>query len=200
MVVYWLDIAMAGRGEITELLIAWRGGDRAVAQQLVPALYNELHKIAHGALRRRPGEHTIQTTALVNEAFLKLMDGAGPDCRDRCHFLALCAQVMRRILVDSVRERMAVKRGGGTWRVVLDEAAFPGALTGAEFLDLDRALCALAKVDPRKSKGIELRFFGGLSVEETAEELGISKETALRDWRFARAWLSAELKGSQGHG
>ena len=191
---------MGGRGEITELLMAWRAGNRAVAQQLVPALYNELHKIAHGALRRRPGEHTLQTTALVNEAFLKFADGIGPDCRDRCHFLALCAQVMRRILVDSARARLAAKRGGGSWRVVFDENAFPGPLTAAECVELDDALTALARVDQRKSKGIELRFFGGLTVEETAEELGISRETALRDWRFARAWLTAELKGSQQHG
>src|SRR5690349_14458253 len=105
---------MAGGGEITQLLLAWRGGDAAAAQQLIPALYDELHRIAHGALRRRPGEHTLQTTALLNEAFLKLADGIGPNCRDRSHFLALCAQVMRRILVDSARARLSAKRGGGS--------------------------------------------------------------------------------------
>jgi RNA polymerase sigma factor (TIGR02999 family) len=183
-------------GEITKLLVSWRNGNEDAAEQLFPALYNELHKIAHGALRRRPGEHTLQTTALLNEAFVKLTDGTGPDCCDRSHFLALCAQVMRRVLVDSARARLAAKRGGGAWRVAFDENALPGALMPAEFLRLDDALTALSKLDPRKSKGIELRFFGGLSVEETAEALNISRETALRDWRFARAWLSAELKGA----
>src|SRR5690348_1582073 len=127
---------MAGRGDITDLLIAWRAGDRVAVEQLIPALYTELHKIAHGALRRRPAEHTLQTTALVNEAFLKFADGVGPDCRDRSHFLAICAQVMRRILVDSARARLAAKRGGGEWRVAFDESTFPGALTAAEFVAL----------------------------------------------------------------
>lgn len=190
----------AVQGDITQLLIAWREGDRQVVDGLVPSVYSELHRIAHGAIRRRPGERTLQTTALVNEAFVKLAESAGVSCRDRSHFLAMCAQLMRRILVDSARARLASKRGGGAWRVSFDEDAHGGSFTAAEMVRLDDALTALARSDPRKSQAIELRFFGGLSVEEAAAVLGISRETALRDWRFARAWLRNEMTGPNHHG
>ena len=187
-------------GEITRLLTAWRGGERDALNQLIPAVYLELRRMAHRAMRRQAGEHTLQTTALVNEAFLKLAQAADVACCDRSHFLALCAQLMRRILVDSARARISAKRGGGAWRVQFNEDIHLGELTPAELVRLDDALASLAQRDARKSKGIELRFFGGLSVNQTAELLGISRETALRDWRFARAWLRSELSGAVSDG
>ncbi len=183
-------------GEITRLLTAWRSGQGDALNQLVPALYPELRRMAHKAMRRQAGEHTLQTTALINEAFVKLAQAADVQCRDRSHFLAVCAQVMRRILVDSARARVSAKRGGGAWRVQFDEDIHLGELTPAGLVRLDDALTVLAQIDARKSKAIELRFFGGLSVDETAEVLGISRETALRDWRFARAWLKSEMDGA----
>ena len=181
------------QGEITRLLTAWHGGEPEALNQLMPALYEELRRVAHRAMRRQAGEHTLQTTALVNEAFLKLTQAADVSCRDRSHFLALCAQLMRRILIDSARARMSAKRGGGAWRVQFDEDIHLGELTPADLVRLDDALKVLAHIDRRKSKAIELRFFGGLTVVEAAEALGISRETALRDWRFARAWIRSEM-------
>jgi RNA polymerase sigma factor (TIGR02999 family) len=183
-------------GEVTRLLIAWRGGEREALDQLVPAVYTEIHRIAHRAMRRQVAGHTLQTTALINEAFLKLAQAADVPCRDRAHFLAICAQVMRRILIDAARGRVSAKRGGGAWRVQFDEDIYLGGLTPQDLVRLDDALTVLAQVDARKSKAIELRFFGGLTVDETAEALGISRETALRDWRFARAWLRNEMSGA----
>ena len=182
-------------GEVTRLLLAWRGGEREALNQLVPAVYTEIHRIAHRAMRRQAVEHTLQTTALINEAFLKLAQAGDVPCRDRAHFLAVCAQVMRRILIDAARGRVSAKRGGGAWRVQFDEDIHFGDLTPADLVRLDDALTVLARVDERKSKAIEMRFFGGLTVEETAEALGVSRETALRDWRFARAWLRSEMSG-----
>jgi RNA polymerase sigma-70 factor, ECF subfamily len=186
--------------EISRLLIAWRDGEPEALNQLVPAVYAELRRVAHGAMRRQAGEHTLQTTALINEAFLKLAPAVDVPCRDRAHFLALCAQVMRRILVDSARARISAKRGGGAWRVQFDEDLHAGGLTRVDVMRLDDALIALARVDARKAKAIELRFFGGLSVDDVAEALGVSRETVLRDWRMARAWLKSELSraGSDG--
>jgi RNA polymerase sigma factor (TIGR02999 family) len=185
-----------GPGEITRLLVAWRGGEQEAFNELVSALYGELRRVAHRAMGRQAGQHTLQTTALINEAFLKLAQAADVPCRDRAHFLALCAQTMRRILVDSVRMRLSEKRGGSAERVPFNEEFHLDDLTPGSLLRLDDALTALARVDERKSKAIELRFFGGLSVEETAEVLGISRETALRDWRFARAWLISQMGGT----
>jgi RNA polymerase sigma factor (TIGR02999 family) len=193
-------MSSSASGEITRLLIAWQGGEPEALNQLVPALYGELRRMAHRAMHRQAGEHTLQTTALVNEAFLKLTQAADVSCRDRSHFLALCAQLMRRILVDSARARISAKRGGGAWRVQFDEDIHLGELTPAEVVRLDDALSVLAQIDPRKSRAIELRFFGGLSVDEAAEALGISRETALRDWRFARAWLKSEMSGAPSNG
>ena len=144
----------------------------------------------------RPGEHTLQTTALINEAFVKLAQAADVHVATGRIFLRVCAQLMRRILVDSARARVSAKRGGGAWRVQFDEDIHLGELTPAGLVRLDDALTVLAQIDARKSKAIELRFFGGLSVDETAEVLGISRETALRDWRFARAWLKSEMDGA----
>jgi RNA polymerase sigma factor (TIGR02999 family) len=180
-------------GEITRLLSSWRGGEQEALHQLVPLVYSELRRIAHRSLNHHRRAPTLQTTALLNEAFLKLAQAGGLPCRDRAHFLALCAQVMRRILVDSARARISAKRGGGNWCVQFDEDLHAGAMKPEDLLRLDDALTALAQIDARKSKAIELRFFGGLSVDEAAEFLGISRETALRDWRFARAWLKSEM-------
>jgi RNA polymerase sigma-70 factor, ECF subfamily len=187
-------------GEVTRLLMAWRGGQEQALNRLVPMLYTELRQAAHRSRRRQVAGQTLQTTALVNEVFVKLAQAAGVTARDRAHFLALCAQVMRRILVDAARSRLSAKRGGGGWCVQFDENFHVGELTPADMARLDDALDTLARVDPRKSKAIELRFFGGLSVEETAEVLGISRETALRDWRFARAWLKSEMNGTEPDG
>jgi RNA polymerase sigma-70 factor, ECF subfamily len=184
-------------GEVTRLLIAWRGGQDEALNRLVPMLYAELRQAAHRSRRRQSAEHTLQTTGLVNEAFVKLAQAGNLTVHDRAHFLALCAQVMRRILVDAARARFSGKRGGGAWRVQFDENFHGGELTAGDIARLDDALTALGRVDPRKSKAIELRFFGGLSVEETAEALDISRETALRDWRFARAWLKSEMNGAE---
>jgi RNA polymerase sigma-70 factor, ECF subfamily len=187
-------------GEVTRLLMAWRGGQEQALNRLVPMLYTELRQAAHRSRGRQIAGQTLQTTALVNEVFVKLAQAAGVTARDRAHFLALCAQVMRRILVDAARSRLSAKRGGGGWCVQFDENFHVGELTPADMARLDDALDTLARVDPRKSKAIELRFFGGLSVEETAEVLGISRETALRDWRFARAWLKSEMNGTEPDG
>jgi RNA polymerase sigma factor (TIGR02999 family) len=175
--------------------MAWRGGQEEALNRLVPMLYAELRQAAHRSRRRQGAGQTLQTTALVNEAFVKLAQAAEIAARDRAHFLALCAQVMRRILVDAARARLSTKRGGGAWRVQLNENVHAAELTPGEVARLDDALTTLARVDPRKSKAIEMRFFGGLSVEETAQVLGVSRETALRDWRFARAWLKSEMNG-----
>jgi RNA polymerase sigma-70 factor, ECF subfamily len=184
-------------GEITRLLKAWRGGEQEAFNRLVPMLYSELRQTARWFRRRRGAGQTLQTTVLVNEVFLRLAQAADVTARDRAHFLALCAQVMRRILVDAARTRLSAKRGGGRACLQFDENLHVGELTPGDITRLDDALNALAQVDPRKSKAIELRFFGGLSVEETAEALGISRETALRDWRFARAWLKSEMNGAE---
>ena len=187
-------------GEVTRLLMAWRGGQEQALNRLVPMLYAELRQAAHRSRRRQIAGQTLQTTALVNEVFVKLAQAADVTARDRAHFLALCAQVMRRILVDAARSRLSAKRGGGAWCVQFDENFHIGELTSADVARLDDALTKLAHVDPRKSKAIELRFFGGLSAEETAEVLDISRETALRDWRFARAWLKSEMNGAESDG
>ena len=186
-----------GRGEITRLLSAWGQGERAALGEAVPLIYAELRRLAHRHMRAQPLEHSLQTTALVNEAYLRLAD-ARVKCKDRLHFLAICGQLMRRILVDFARARGALKRGGYICRVEFDEGL--RAAGSADLTRLDDALNALARVDPRKAKVIELRFFGGLSVEESAQSLGVSRETLLRDWRLARAWLKSELSRGCPHG
>lgn len=181
--------------EVTQLLQAWGEGDQAALDRLMPLVYQELRRIAkHHMARERPG-HTLQTTALVNEVYLRLVDERKVSWQDRAHFFAICARTMRRILVDFARSRLYQKRGGGEERVSLDESLIVVGGPGHHLLALDDALTHLAAHDPRKSQVVELRFFGGLSVEETAEALKISPETVMRDWKMAKAWLYRELGG-----
>ena len=183
--------------ETTQLLRAWASGDQNALEQLTPRVYRELRRIAgHFMQNERPGR-TIQATALVHEAYLKLIDVTNVDWQHRAHFFAIAAQVMRHILLDSARRRVAVKRGGAMPRINLDEVPDIGSSRARELIALDDALNVLAKVDPRKAQVIELRFFAGLSVEETAEVLKVSPDTVLRDWKLARAWLLAELSGAE---
>jgi RNA polymerase sigma factor (TIGR02999 family) len=179
--------------ETTQLLRAWAAGDRDALEQLTPRVYDELRRIAGHFMRsQRPGR-TIQTTALVHEAYLKLIDVNNVDWQHRAHFFAVSAQIMRRILLDRARRSTAAKRGGAMPRVNLDELPDVGSGPARELVALDDALNTLAEIDPRKARVVELRFFGGLSVPETAAVLKVSPETVLRDWKLARSWLLAEL-------
>ena len=184
--------------EVTRLLRAWGGGDQAAMDQLAPLVYEELHRMAKGYMRReRPGQ-TLQTTALVHEAYLRLVDVTNVRWQDRAHFFAISAQMMRRILVDMARARTSVKRGGHVPRVNLDEIPEISSGRARELIAIDEALNILAGLDPRKARVIELRFFGGLSVEETAEVLKISPQSVMRDWKLAKAFLKRELNGRSG--
>jgi len=187
-------MATEGGPEITALLAAWRDGEPGALDRLMELAYPELCRLAHQQLgRRRPGE-SLESAALANEAFLKLVRSGGIDCENRAHFLALCAQVMRRILVDHARQRASAKRGADAPRVPLDDVVVSGDVANrVEVLDLDAALDVLAGLDHRKSRLVELRYFAGLTLEEAARVLNISVETAKRDWRLAKAWLLAEL-------
>lgn len=179
--------------ETTQLLRAWAGGDELALEQLTPRVYDELRRIAgHFMQNEQPGR-TIQTTALVHEAYLKLIDVTNVDWQHRAHFFAIAAEIMRHILMDRARRRVAAKRGGAAPRVNLDEIPDIGSGRARELIALDDALVALKQMDPRKARVVELRFFAGLSVEETAEVLRVSSDTVKRDWRLARAWLLAEL-------
>jgi RNA polymerase sigma factor (TIGR02999 family) len=181
--------------QVTDLLIAWSDGDKAAYDQLVPLVYDELHRLAHRYMsRERPG-HTLQTTALVDEAYLRLVDEK-IRWQNRSHFFAIAAHVMRRILVDYARRRGYAKRGGGAQQVELDEAMLMARERSSELVALDDALKRLAEFDARKSRVVELRFFGGLSVEETADVLKVSVNTIKRDWSTARAWLYKEVTTS----
>ncbi len=180
--------------QVTELLGRWRKGDGAALGELMPLVYNELRRLAHRQMRReRPG-HTLQTTDLANEAYLRLVGSHQVDWQDRVHFFAVAAQIMRHLLVDRARARRYVKRGGGARQVTLDETAIISQRRGTEMLALDEALTRLAALDERKSKIVELRYFGGLSAEEVAEVLGVSTITVKREWLKAKAWLYRELK------
>ena len=172
-------------------------GDEEALSSLVSLLYPELRRIARRYLGRRPAGHTLESAALVNEAYLKLVRAGGIRCENRVHFVALCSQIIRRILVDHARERGYAKRGGSAVRVPLDEAVLGARARGIELLALDEALESLSKIDTRKGSVVELRYFGGLSVEETALIMGISPETVKRDWRMAKAWLLAAMTGEQ---
>jgi RNA polymerase sigma factor (TIGR02999 family) len=179
--------------DLTRLLKAGGKGDRVALDQLTPAIYGELHRRAHNYMKdERPGR-TLQTTALVHEAWIRLFDASATNWKDRAHFFAIAAQVMRHVLVDGARSRRREKRGGSSQRVDLDGAAQVSTSRDRELIDIDDALAALAATDARKAKVVELRFFGGLSVAETAEVLGVSEDTVLRDWRLARAWLLREI-------
>ncbi|HWZ54707.1 MAG TPA: sigma-70 family RNA polymerase sigma factor [Verrucomicrobiae bacterium] len=181
---------------VTRLLQDWRQGNEAALEELLPLVHRELRRLARRHMYgERPG-HTLQTTALVNEAFLRLVNSQRVDWQNRAHFFAISAQLMRRILVDYARTRGYQKRGGGTPKITLDEALVGPQEKGRDLVALDDALNELAAVDRRKNKVVELRFFGGLSVEETAEVLRVSPETVMRDWRLAKAWLAREMSKS----
>jgi RNA polymerase sigma-70 factor, ECF subfamily len=181
-------------GEITMLLGAWASGDAAARERLLPIIYAELKRMARQVFRRERGDHTLQPTAVVHEAYLKLTGGSEASFRDRAHFFAVASQAMRQILVDHARARATAKRGGGATRLELREEAAAGAPPSfADVLAIDEALSRLAAQDPRHARLVELRFFGGLTVEETAEVLAVSAITVKRDWRLARAFLSREL-------
>ena len=189
-----------GEQGITELLRAWGDGDQQALEKLTPLVYKELHRVAHRYMADERAGHTLQTTALVNEVYLRLVDVRGVRWQDRAHFFAICARTMRRILIDFARSRQYQKRGGEAVSVTLDEALGVSPEPAVDFVVLDDALNALGKLDPRKTQVVELRFFGGLSVEETAEVLKISLDTVMRDWKFARAWLARELSGEKPDG
>ena len=182
--------APSADGDVTALLRAWSGGDPTAIQALTPIVYAELHRLAHGYMRRERAGHSLQAPALVNEAYLRLTDYTRMQWRDRAHFFAVSAQLMRRILVEHAR-RHNVKRGKGVQRVSLDDAVVVdgGAEADTDLVALDEALVALARIDPRKVQIVEMRFFGGLSVEEIGEVLQVSTGTIKRDWRAAKAWL-----------
>lgn len=184
--------------EVSAILRAWSAGDHGALEKLTPIVYNELHRLARRYMQReRPG-HSLQTTALVNEAYTRLVDYKRMQWQDRAHFFAVSAQLMRRILVEHAR-RHNLKRGGGVKHVSLDEVSIIGE-ADMDLVALDDAMNALARLDPRKVQVVEMRFFGGLSVEETAEVLKISPVTVKRDWRAARTWLYRELTGATNHG
>jgi RNA polymerase sigma factor (TIGR02999 family) len=179
--------------QVTQLLKAWSLGQDAALEELIPLVHQELRRLARRYMYGERAGHTLQTTALVNEAYLRLVNSRRVNWQNRAHFFAISAQLMRRILVDSARARGYQKRGGGVPKVTLDEALMGSKEKGQNLVKLDDALKALAEVDPRKGKVVELRFFGGLSVEETAEVLKVSPDTVHRDWRLSKAWLKCEM-------
>ena len=190
--------AIPDRAEVTHLLLAWSAGDADALQRLTPLIYQELHRLAASYMSRERSDHTLQPTALVNEVYLRLVDLQGVGWRDRAHFLAVAARTMRRILVDFARARSYQKRAGGE-RVELQESLVLAEQPGGDLVSLDDALNRLAEIDPRKSQIVELRYFGGLRIEETAEALHISPETVMRDWRAAKAWLFMQLGDGRMH-
>ncbi len=186
---------MPSQNEVTQLLLAWSQGDRSALEELIPLVYDELHKMARRYMIREQAAHTLQTTALVNEAYLRMVDMRKVQWQNRAHFFAVSAQLMRRILVDFARSRNYQKRGGGKRKVTLDDALEVSPGQDADLVLLDDALNALAVVDDRKRKVVELRFFGGLTVEETAHVLEVSSDTVMRDWKMAKVWLLREMSG-----
>lgn len=183
------------RSEVTSLLSAAEVGEPAALERLVPLLYEELCEVAHRQLARERPDHTLQTAALVHEAYLKLADDSGVGRRGRAYFFAAASRAMRQVLVDHARKRRADKRGGGVDLVTLDDEVGEAAAFTSELLDLDEALRALAEANPRHARVVECRFFGGMSVEDTAEALGVSPRTVKNDWALARAWLYDVLRG-----
>jgi RNA polymerase sigma-70 factor, ECF subfamily len=194
------SVAPANLAEITTLLKAWTGGDQSALDRLTSLIHDDLRYLAHSYMRRERAGHTLQTTALVNEAYVRLINVKDVGWRDRVHFFAVSARIMRRILVDAARARASAKRGGRVQHVAhsepidLDQLPSPVGDRAAELCALDDALNTLSKMDARRAQVIELRFFGGLTVEETAEVLNISPQTVMRDWRLARVWLARELR------
>ena len=192
-VVYWGLLATLSSHEVTGLLLAWAQGDRAAMDQLVPLVYAELRRIAHQCLARERLGCAFETRELVNEAYLKLIDAGRVPWQNRAHFFAISAKLMRRILVDSARSRNSLKRGGGVLNVSLDEALTLSTERDQELLALDEALNSLSLMDARKGQVVEMRFFGGLSEEETGEVLNVSANTIRRDWKFSKLWLAREM-------
>lgn len=184
--------------EVTRLLLEWSGGEETALDKLVPLIYNSLQKIAHQHLRRENAPLTLQTTALVHEAYLKLIDQRSVNWQNRSHFFATASQAMRRILIDHARKQIAEKRGGSDLKISLDDVdVAASAKTDADLLDLDEALTELKKIDAQQSRIVELRYFGGLTAEETAEVLNLSERTVHREWAMARAWLYQNLTGKK---
>jgi RNA polymerase sigma factor (TIGR02999 family) len=179
--------------EVTNLLLAWRDGEREALGKLIPLVYSELRRLAHRYMQGERQGHTLQTTALINEAYLRLLDCRRVKWQDRAHFFAVSAQMMRRILVDYARSKLYRKRGGGAYSILIHENRMISNERDPDVVKLDDALKALAAVYPRKSQVVELRFFGGLSVEEAAEVVGVSPDTIMRDWKLAKAWLAREM-------
>ena len=179
--------------EVTSLLQAWSAGDEQALAKLAPLVYDELHRTAHRYMARENTGHTLQTTALVNEVYLRLVNVQKVEWQGRAHFYAICARMMRRVLTDFARSRRYLKRGGDAIHVPFEEALFPGREDHPDIVDLDDALDVLAVMDQRKTQVVELRFFGGFSVEETAKVLDVSVETVYRDWKLAKVWLMREL-------
>ena len=180
--------------EVTRLLHAWACGDRAALNQLIPLVYDELHRLAHIYMARESPGHTLQSSALVNEAYLRLVDASQVEWKNRAHFYAISANLMRQILIEFARTRGSRKRGGNLHQVAFDEGLVPSLLRYRDLIALDDALNALAAIDPREAKVVELRFFGGLSADETAEVLKVSSKTVLREWAHAKVWLMRELQ------
>jgi RNA polymerase sigma-70 factor (ECF subfamily) len=180
--------------ELTQLLLAWRQGEKDAFDKLVPVVYEELRRMAHRYIRGERKGHTLQTTALVNEAYIRLLDCSSVNWQNRAHFLAISAKLMRRILVEYARSHRSLKRGGKAERITLDEFRISSEGPDPDLIEIDEALRSLAVVDARKCQVVELRFFGGLTADETAEVLGISPDTVLRDWKLARSWLAREIE------
>jgi len=179
--------------DVTQLLRAWSEGDTRALEQLTPLVYQELYRRAHWQMAREPVGHTLQATALVNEIYVRMVDLRGVSWRDRAHFFAISSRLIRQVLIDAARSKHAQKRGGQSPHVAIDESLLVSEEPRADVIALDDALSTLATLDPRKSRVVELRFFGGLDIEETAEVLGVSAETVKRDWKLAKAWLRREL-------
>ena len=185
--------------EVTRLLQAWKAGDEGALERLMPLVYDELHHLARGYMAAEQTGHPLQTTALVHEVYLRLVDANTIDWQNRAHFYAICSRLMRRILIDFARSRNYQKRGPNFAHIQLEEAATISATVGSELLAVDEALKQLATIDPRKSEVVEMRFFGGLTVEEIAAALSVSPETVMRDWKLAKAWLLRELSHEGSH-
>jgi RNA polymerase sigma-70 factor (ECF subfamily) len=188
-----MDAASVSQQRVTELLVRWSQGDDAALAELTPLVYEELRRLAHRQMSAERSGHTLQTTALVNEAYLRLADQTNSRWQNRAHFFAVAARAMRQILVSYARSQRSQKRGGGTIKIELDEAALVSPEESKEIVDLHEALETLATLDSRKAQVVELKYFGGLNYDEMAEVLKISPVTARRDWKFARAWLYKEL-------
>jgi RNA polymerase sigma-70 factor, ECF subfamily len=193
----WTMASPTTSHQVSKLLQAWGQGDEAALNQLLPLVHAELRRLARRYMFGERAGHTLQTTALVNEAYLRLVKSQRVNWQNRTHFFAVTAQLMRRILVDSARARDGEKRGGGVPRVTLDEAFVGVRASGPDLVALDDALQALSEIDPRKGRVVELRFFGGLNVEETAEVLKVAPNTVLRDWKFAKMWLKREMSNAR---